>query len=130
MGVVAGGDGFHGVGERFDRAGDLLAEVEREPAAGEEGERGGEEKEAHVEAADLAALAVEDPVLVGGTAQALGGCGDSCRDGEAGDDETALGDGGGGEGVVGAGEGVEGFVGALRGLEDGLLGGADEMGGD
>src|ERR1700679_3053017 len=35
MGVVAGGDGFHGVGERLDGAGDLLAEVERKPAAGE-----------------------------------------------------------------------------------------------
>jgi hypothetical protein len=38
VGVVAGGDGFHGVGEGFDGAGDLLAEVEREPAAGEERE--------------------------------------------------------------------------------------------
>ena len=66
VGVVAGGDGFHGVGERFDRARDLLGEIEREPAAGEEREAGGEQEQSHVEVADLAALAEERPVGVGG----------------------------------------------------------------
>ena len=122
VGVVAGGDGFHGVGEGFDWAGDLLAEIEGEPAAGEEGERGGEEKEAGVEVADFAALAVEGPVPVGGFAKAERGGGDSGGDGEADDDEVAVAKAGGGEGVVGAGEGVEGLVGALGGLEDGLFG--------
>ena len=37
VGVVAGGDGLHRVGKGFNRPGDLLAEIEGEPAAGEEG---------------------------------------------------------------------------------------------
>ena len=100
-GVVAGGDGLHGVGEGFDRAGDLLGEIEREPAAGEEREAGDEEQVEHVEGADLAALAEEDPVGVGGGAELRGGVGDAGRDGEGDDDEAAVLDGGGGEGVVG-----------------------------
>ena len=118
MGVVAGGDGLHCVGEGFHWAGDLLAEIEREPAAGEERQRGGEEKEAHVETANFSSLAVEHPVFVSGLAQAKRGGGDSGRDGNAGDDEVAVGKAGGGEGVVGAGEGVEGLVGSLSGLRE------------
>ncbi len=44
-GVVAGRDGLHGVGEGFDGPGDLLGEMEREPAAGEEREAGHQEQE-------------------------------------------------------------------------------------
>ena len=44
VGVVAGGDGLHGVGEGFDGRGDLLGEIEREPAAGEEREAGHQEQ--------------------------------------------------------------------------------------
>ena len=36
VGIVAGGDGCHGVGEGFDGLGDLFREEEGEPARGEE----------------------------------------------------------------------------------------------
>ena len=90
MGVVAGGDGLHGVGEGFDGPGDLLGEVQREPAAGEEREAGHEQQKPHVEVADLAALAEERPVCVCGVAQAERGGGDSGGDGKADDDEAAV----------------------------------------
>ena len=59
VGVVAGGDGLHGVGEGFDGLGDLLGEMQREPAGGEEREAGHHEQKQHVEIADLAALRIE-----------------------------------------------------------------------
>ena len=77
-GVVAGGDGLHGVGEGLDGPRDLLGEIEREPAAGEEREAGRQQQEEHVEVADLAALAEERPVGVGGGAQTERG-GGRCR---------------------------------------------------
>ena len=49
VGVVSGGDGLHGVGERFDGLGDLLGEMQREPAGGEEREAGHHQQQEHVE---------------------------------------------------------------------------------
>ena len=48
VGVVSLGDGFHGIGERFDGLGDLLGEVEREPTAGEEGQAGHHQEQQHI----------------------------------------------------------------------------------
>ena len=73
-GVVSGGDGFHGIGEGLDGASDLFGKIERQPAAGEQREAGGKQKEKHVEIADLAALAEERPVSVRTCSQAKG-CG-------------------------------------------------------
>ena len=90
VGVVAGGDGFHGVGEGFDRLGDLLGEMQREPAGGEERERGQHEQKQHVEIADAAAVAIEVPVIVDCSAQASDGGGHADGHGQADDDGAAL----------------------------------------
>ncbi len=119
MGVVAGGDGVHGVGEGLDGLGDLLREMEREPGAGEEREAGHHQKKDGVEIADLAAGAEEGPVGVGGGVEAGHGGGHAEGDGEADDDGAALFESGGAEGVVGGADGEEGLIVALRGGEDG-----------
>ena len=62
--VVSGGDGLHGVGQRFDRLGDLLGEMKREPAGGEERKAGHHQQQEHVQISDLTAFAVENPVSV------------------------------------------------------------------
>ena len=129
-GVVAGGDGFHGVGEGLYGTGDLLGGVEGEPAAGEEGEEGDEGEEAGVEGADLAALAEDDPVGLRGLAEADVHLGYVLREGQADDDEAAVAEGGGGEGVIGSGEAGECALIAFGGVEDGAgCGGCGEVGG-
>src|SRR5580704_16323540 len=111
-GVVTGGDGFHGLGEGFDGACDLLGKVECEPAAGEERDAGDEEQIEHVERPDLAALAEEDPVGVGGGAESFG--------------KWSL-DGGALDGRVGLRVRVRGVVGRKQGAEFGGPGVGGQM---
>ena len=46
--VVASRDGFHGVGEGFDRLGDLFGEVEGKPRAREERQAGEHQEQQHI----------------------------------------------------------------------------------
>ena len=50
---------LHRVGQRFDRLGDLLGKIEREPAAGEQREAGHHQQQDHVGVANRAAPAEE-----------------------------------------------------------------------
>ena len=126
MGVVSGGDGLHGVGQRLHGLGHLLGEVEREPTAGEERQRGHQQQEHHVEIAHLAAASVDAPVEVGGVMQAGHGGRDPVRHGQADDHGPALLQGGGAEGEVLIAEREDGLVAALREGEDGRVGRASD----
>ena len=108
VGVVSGGDGLHRVGEGFDGLGDLLGEMQREPTAGEQRERGHHEQEQHVEGADLAALAVGLAVGVDCVLEAGDSGGHAVGHGQSDDDGAALLDGGGTESVVSVAEGEDG----------------------
>ncbi len=90
VGVVAGGDGLHGVGEGFYGLGDLLGEMQREPTGGEEREAGHHEQKQHVEVANLIAAAEDGPVGVGRSAQARHGGGHAEGHREADDDCARL----------------------------------------
>ena len=116
--VVAVGNGLHGVGERFHRAGDLLGGVEREPAAGEQGEQGGERQEAGVEGAHLPAFAEDDPVGSGRVVQTHGGGRDLLRERETDDNEAAVGQARRGQAVVGVAELEQFAVCSPGGLEN------------
>ena len=126
VGVVSGGDGLHGVGQRLHGLGHLLGEVEREPTAGEERQRGHQQQEHHVEIAHLAAASVDAPVEVGGVVQAGHGGRDPVRHGQADDHGPALLQGGGAEGEVLIAEREDGLVAALREGEDGRVGRASD----
>ena len=127
VGVVAGGDLFHGVGEGFHGAGDLLGEIEREPGAGEEREAGEHQQQKGIEEADLAALAVEGPVGVGGGLHGGHGRGHALRHGKTDDDHAALSDGADAESVFALVDDDLRAV-ALGDLEDGVVDGAGEDG--
>ncbi len=101
VGVVSGGDGFHGVGECFDGLGDLLREMQREPAGGEESQAGHHQQQEHVEISDLTAFAVENPVGLRMLAQTRHGRGHAEGHRQADDDGVALLEAGGSERVVG-----------------------------
>ena len=112
MGVVSGGDRLHGVGQRFDGLGDLLGEMQRQPAAGEEREAGHHQQQQHVEVAHLAALTVGVPVVVDGGLKAGHGGGHAVGHGQADDDGAALLDRRrDAERIVGTAEGEDGQIG-------------------